>query len=152
MNDHTRLIRNLIVVTSQRAWDLFCNQVRKSPESDPLTVFRYIVREAILSFPDSVYVNNPKVLFSGGPPKEALDTWAAEVGLEGDRVWFELTPYNDRLLFDLRGFPESTKEMLQSPIQVAYPECMYKPLTWLPFTTALAFDGQQSMNLKDLYR
>jgi len=140
--------RNLIVCTSQKNWDLFCKQCEKLNPSDPVGVFRYMLHEAVLSFPDSVYHTNAEILQNHR--KIPMDAWMAEVGLEGDRLYFELTPFQDRIVFVVREDKQMFQDLLRNPVQVAYPECMHKPLVWLPFTTRLAFDGQQSVDLREL--
>lgn len=151
MADHKRLIRNLIVCTSQKNWDLFCKQCDKLNPSDPVIVFRYMLREAILSFPDIVYRTNVIVL-RDNPLEIPMETWMAEVGPEGDRLYFEFIPFHDRIIFTLKDDLEMTGEIMHNPIQVAYPECMYKPMTWMPFTARVAFDGQATTNLNDLIK
>jgi len=107
-----------------------------------------MIREAVLSFPDSVYDNNVDILQNQKP--EGLDSWRAEVGLEGDRVYFELTPYHDRLVFVKENDLEMTRDLMNNAMQIAYPECMYRPFNWLPYTTQVSFDGQQIVNMEGL--
>ncbi len=150
--DHKRLLRNLIVVTSQKNWDLFCKQCKQLAPSDPVIVFRYMVREAVLCFSPEMYDQNVEIL-KNNPKTIPLDTWRAEVGVT-DKLYFELTPFHDRLLFALDegagGKREMTQDLLANPMQVAYPECMYKPLDWLPFTESVSFDGQNGVYLQGL--
>lgn len=144
-----RLNRNLIVCTTTGCWDLFCKQVRKLNHSSPEDVFRYMLREALISFDDYVYDQNVEIL-QRSPLSVPMDTWMAEVGMEGDRIYFELTPYHDRLIFMKKNDNEMMQEILRNPVQVAYPECLGKPFVWLPFTTQIAFDGQVKTDLTGL--
>ena len=152
MNIHEklrRLNRNLIICTSPKNWERFCNQCKKLNPSDPTEVFRYMLREALLTFEDHMYENNVEILHRHRLTVP-MDTWMAEVGPAGDRLYFELTPYHDRVIFVEKDNNEMLDEILRNPVQVAYPECVYKPLVWLPFTTQVVFDGQARTDLTGL--
>jgi hypothetical protein len=146
---YQKLLRNLIVCTTTACWDLFCKQVKKLNQSDPQDVFRYMLRQAILSFDENVWYQNVEIL-QHHPMSIPMDTWVAEVGIAGDRICFELTPYYDRLIFMKKNDDEMMGEILRNPVQVAYPECMGKPFVWLPFTAPIAFDGQAQTDLTGL--
>lgn len=148
MADHNKLLRNLIVVTCQKNWELFCAQVAKLPGADPTIVLRYMLRQAVSSFPDCVYRTNVHIMQN--PDLGDMDTWEVEVGPEGDWLWFELTPYHDRIIFTLKNDQEMTGELLRNPVQVAYPECMVRPLAWIPYTP-VAFDGANVADLTGLF-
>jgi hypothetical protein len=148
---HPRLLRNLIVVTSKEIWDLFNRQCRLlDPRYDSEGVFRYLLTEALKYIDPAAFDNNVKLMRECKVSSEGLDVYHAEVGPVGRRVYFEFTPFHNRMLFVVQGDFRLFQSMVEKPIQVSYPDCLEKPLVWLPFTEQLAFDGQASPYMRGI--
>jgi hypothetical protein len=139
------LLRNLHVVTTHQTWSLFVKQVSAIPEATPETAFRQILKMAIQTFPAARYSDNMKALRKRWEGKAAsVKAWTASIGLPSEAETFQIIPAENRLVFSAEkcGVP-----FLEDMIQIAYPECMYKPFNWMPFSRQVVFEGQNKSGI-----